>query len=138
SSLQRADVERLFQFIRRLCDSGIAIIYISHFLEEVREIAGAFTVLRDGKSVLTGTLQDVPDDKLIGAMVGRPVKDLFPAHNPAATADCALQVKDLAVAPGVRQASLELRRGEIFGIAGLIGSGRTELLRALFGLEKAN
>jgi ribose transport system ATP-binding protein len=137
SSLQRADVERLFQFIRQLRDTGISIIYISHFLEEVREIADTCTVLRDGKSVATGSLADVSDQALIAAMVGRPVKELFPAHSPAVTADCALEVQDLSDPPAVRGASLQLRRGEIFGIAGLIGSGRTELLRALFGLQKA-
>ncbi len=135
SSLQRTDVERLFHFIRQLRDSGISIIYISHFLEEVREIADTCTVLRDGKSVVTGTLQDLPNQKLIAAMVGRPVKDLFPVRSPAVTSDCALEVKDLSAPPQVRGASLQVQRGEILGIAGLIGSGRTELLRALFGLQ---
>ncbi len=136
SSLQREDVERLFQFIRRLRNSGIAIIYISHFLEEVREIADTCTVLRDGKSVATSPLEDVTNQVMISAMVGRPVKELFPARNPTAPSDCALEVQDLS-APGVRSASLQVRRGEILGIAGLIGSGRTELLRTLFGLQKA-
>ncbi len=137
SSLQRADVERLFHFIRQLRDSGISVIYISHFLEEVREIADACTVLRDGKSVITGPLQDLPNQELIAAMVGRPVKDLFPARSPAVTSDGALEVRDLSAPPGLRRASLRLRRGEILGFAGLIGSGRTELLRTLFGLQKA-
>ena len=135
SSLQRADVERLFHFIRQLRDSGIAVIYISHFLEEVREIADTCTVLRDGKSVVTGTLRDLPNQELIAAMVGRPVKDLFPVRKAAVTSDCALEVKDLSAPPQVRSASLQVWRGEILGIAGLIGSGRTELLRALFELQ---
>jgi ribose transport system ATP-binding protein len=134
SSLQHADVERLFHSIRQLRDSGISIIYISHFLEEVREIADTCTVLRDGKSVVTGPLGDVSNQELISAMVGRPVNDLFPARGPAATAECALEVQNLS-APGVYNASVQVRRGEILGIAGLIGSGRTELLRALFGLQ---
>jgi ribose transport system ATP-binding protein len=138
SSLQRMDVERLFQFIRKLRDSGISIIYISHFLEEVREIADTFTVLRDGKSVLSGALQDVSNEKLIAAMVGRAVQDLFPARTAATASDCALSVHDLSALPAVHRASLELRRGEILGIAGLIGSGRTELLRTLFGLQRAD
>lgn len=137
SSLQREDVERLFQFIRRLRNSGIAIIYISHFLEEVREIADTCTVLRDGKSVATGPLADFTDQEMISAMVGRPVKELFPARIPAAPSDCALDVQGLS-APGVRRIDLEVKRGEILGIAGLIGSGRTELLRTLFGLQKAH
>src|SRR5258708_10686941 len=105
SSLQRADVERLFQFIRQLRDSGISIIYISHFLEEVREIADICTVLRDGKSVVTGTLQEFPTHTLITALVGRPVKDLFPVWSPAVTTDCALEVQELSAPPQVRGVS---------------------------------
>ena len=141
SSLQRADVERLFFLIRRLRESGISVIYISHFLEEVREIADTCTVLRDGKSVITGPIQDLPNEKLITAMVGRSVKELFPAHSPRSAtevSECVLEVKNLSAQPAVREASLQLRRGEILGIAGLIGSGRTELVRTLFGLEKAD
>lgn len=137
SSLQRADVERLFEFILRLRDSGISIIYISHFLEEIREVGDRFTVLRDGMSVLTGDLRTTPNERLLAAMVGRTVTDLFPTRTPETTSDVALQVEDLSAPPGLRQASFELRRGEILGIAGLIGSGRTDLLRALFGLNKA-
>jgi len=137
SSLQRADVDRLFFLIHRLRKSGISIIYISHFLEEVREIADSCTVLRDGKSVVTGPIQDLPNERLINAMVGRSVKELFPARSSAAVSERVLEVKNLAAPPAVREASLQLRRGEILGIAGLIGSGRTELVRAVFGLEKA-
>jgi ribose transport system ATP-binding protein len=137
SSLQRADVDRLFFLIRRLRESGISIIYISHFLEEVREIADSCTVLRDGKSVVSGPIQDLPNERLITAMVGRSVKELFPARGAAAVSDCVLEATNLVAPPAVREASLQLRRGEILGIAGLIGSGRTELVRALFGLEKA-
>jgi ribose transport system ATP-binding protein len=150
SSLQRADVERLFQFIRRLGGSGVSVIYVSHFLEEVREIADTFTVLRDGCSVLRGTLAQVSDDQLVAAMVGRPVREIFPARAPAPDATAAsqstgsveepeivLQVEDLSAPPMVLRAGFELRRGEVLGIAGLIGAGRTELLRALFGLDRA-
>jgi ribose transport system ATP-binding protein len=138
SSLQQADVERLFSFIHRLRASGISIIYISHFLEELREIADACTVLRDGKSVLTGPIQELSNQQLITAMVGRPVNDLFPARTSVAVGECVLEAEKLNSPPGVRNATLQVRRGEILGIAGLIGSGRTELLRMLFGLEKAS
>jgi ribose transport system ATP-binding protein len=137
SSLQQADVERLFAFIRRLRDSGISIIYISHFLEEVREIAGRCTVLRDGKSVLTGAIQRFSNQQLITAMVGRPVNDLFPQRRPTVTTEPILKADRLSAPPGLSSAGFEARRGEILGIAGLIGSGRTELLRSLFGLDKA-
>ena len=136
SSLQGADVERLFALVRRLTARGIAVIYISHFLEEVRQIADRYTVLRDGRSVATGTIGDVTNDDLISRMVGRAATGLFPARNRVAQQDVVLTVRDLAAPPRLRSASLELRRGEILGIAGLLGSGRTELVRALFGLHQ--
>jgi ribose transport system ATP-binding protein len=136
SSLQRTDVERLFQFIRKLRDSGVGVIYVSHFLEEVREIADSFTVLRDGRSVLQGSLAQVTDDQLVAAMVGRPVREIFPPRGPAAS-DTVMRVDDLSAPPALLRAGLELRRGEVLGIAGLIGAGRTEFLRALFGLDQA-
>src|SRR4030095_7513048 len=116
SSLQRGDVERLFGLIRKLRADGMTIVYISHFLEEVREIASRFTVLRDGRSVSTGEIATVSDDELIARMVGRPVQSLFPAR-PASpvSADLVVEVRDLS-APGVKHASFELRRGEILGI----------------------
>ncbi|HEY6272569.1 MAG TPA: sugar ABC transporter ATP-binding protein [Terriglobales bacterium] len=135
SSLERADVERLFTVIRRLQGSGVSIIYVSHFLEELREIADRCTVLRDGKTIETGALQEMTDQRLIGAMVGRPVSGLFPPRTDVVTGEYALEVEGLSAPPALRRASFEVRRGEILGIAGLIGSGRTELLRALFGLQ---
>lgn len=134
SSLPREDVERLFALIRRLRERGVAIVYISHFLEEVREIADRFTVLRDGRSVASGELRGVTNDHLISHMVGRPMEALFPEHDREAPGMPLLDVKDLVAPPIVRQASLTLREGEILGIAGLVGSGRTELVRALMGL----
>ncbi len=134
SSLPREDVERLFALIRRLRERGVAIVYISHFLEEVREIADRFTVLRDGRSVASGELRGVTNDHLISHMVGRPMEALFPEHDREAPGAPLLDVKDLVAPPVVRQASLTLREGEILGIAGLVGSGRTELVRALMGL----
>jgi len=137
SSLPREDVQRLFACIRRLRGAGIAIIYISHFLEEIREIADRFTVLRDGQSVLSGSLPEVTDAQIITAMVGRPVENLFPARQPSRTEDRVLEVRHLSAPPAVRDASFELYRGEVLGIAGLIGSGRTRMVRALLGLLPA-
>ncbi len=136
SSLQRADVERLFRLIAQLRDRGIAVIYISHFLEEVREIASRYTVLRDGETVSSGELASVTDDQLIAAMVGRSTAAApAPGRRPGERAeDVALSVRNLAAPPRVRSATFDVRRGEILGIAGLIGSGRSELLRAIFGL----
>ncbi|MGH7618823.1 MAG: sugar ABC transporter ATP-binding protein [Gemmatimonadaceae bacterium] len=135
SSLQGADADRLFALIRRLAARGIAIVYISHFLEEVRQIAQRVTVLRDGRTVTTAATRAITNDQIVTAMVGRPATDLFPARARAPAGDVVLSVRGLSSPPRLRDASLELRRGEILGIAGLIGSGRTELVRALYGLD---
>lgn len=137
SSLQRHDVERLFSFIRRLSQAGVAVVYISHFLEEAREVASAWTVLRDGRTVGTGRLADVSNDELIGHMVGRQVDALFPERERTPSEKVCLDVQGLARLPAVRDASFSLRKGEVLGIFGLMGSGRTEMVRALFGLDRA-
>lgn len=136
SSLQRENVERLFAAIRGLKTRGVAIIYISHFLEEVREIADRYVVLRDGASVASGDFTGVTDDHLIEAMIDRSVENTFRHNRARPSGDVVLSVHDLSAPPGLRAATFDLHRGEVLGIAGLIGSGRTELVRALFGLER--
>jgi ribose transport system ATP-binding protein len=138
SSLQRDDVAHLFALIRRLRDEGISIVYISHFLEEVREIADSYTVLRDGQSVITGALSAITNQELIIQMVGRPVENLFPSRERSAEDEVLLEVRDLSAPPYVQHASLDLKAGEILGVAGLMGSGRTEMVRAIFGLDPPN
>ena len=135
SSLQREDVEHLFTLIRKLSGEGISVIYISHFLEEVRQISDRFTVLRDGRSVATGDISSTTDAELIAKMVGRAQQNLFPVRKPT-PGEPILSVRNLASSPLLKDASFELRRGEILGIAGLMGSGRTPLLRTIFGLER--
>ena len=138
SSLQRDDVVQLFALIRKLSSEGMAVVYISHFLEEVRQIADRFTVLRDGRSVATGEIANTTDDELISRMVGRTQKTLFPERRKTSqSSDVVLEVKSLSSSPLLKAASFELRRGEILGIAGLMGSGRTPLLRAIFGLQRS-
>lgn len=134
SSLPQKDVARLFQIIKRMKDSGIGIVYISHFLEEVREVADHYTVLRDGRNVGSGRISDVSDDQVVELMVGRDVNDLFPSvpHQPG---EQWVDIDKIQGAPYPRRVSVSLRRGEIFGIAGLVGAGRTELLRCIFGLD---
>jgi ribose transport system ATP-binding protein len=138
SSLQRSDVDHLFSVIRRFKNQDITIIYISHFLEEVREIADNFTVLRDGRSVATGSIRSTSDDELIAHMVGRPVENLFSRHSAdiSQPQETVLEIQDLASDNALKHASFELKRGEILGIAGLMGSGRSEVVRTIFGLEK--
>ncbi len=140
SSLQRDDVEHLFGLIRKFRNQHITVIYISHFLEEVREIADSFTVLRDGQSVFTGKIASVSDDELIAQMVGRPIQNLFPKRSlePAQGGEAVLEVRDLAAPPALQQASFEVRAGEILGVAGLMGSGRTQVVRTIFGLDQAS
>jgi ribose transport system ATP-binding protein len=138
SSLQRDDVSQLFSLIRKLSAEGISVIYISHFLEEVRQIADRFTVLRDGRSVASGEIDSATDDELIAKMVGRAQQTLFPKRSPFnERAALVLEVRNLAAAPLLKNASFQLSRGEILGIAGLMGSGRTSLLRTIFGLDRA-
>src|SRR5215208_6017939 len=135
SCLQRDDVEHLFTLIRKLSTEGISVIYISHFLEEVRQISDRFTVLRDGRSVATGEISSTTDDELIAKMVGRAQQNLFPVRS-STPGETILDVQNLASPPLLKHASFELRRGEILGIAGLMGSGRTRLLRTIFGLDR--
>ena len=134
SSLTQHDVESLFHVIEKLKRSGIAIIYISHFLEEIRRIADRYTVLRDGSAAGSGQLAGVSERQIISLMVGRDVEDLFPtrpAH--ARRGDPVARRAGRRRMP--RDVSFELRRGEILGIAGLVGAGRTELLRCLLALD---
>ncbi len=141
SSLQRDDVAQLFSLIRNLRDDGISVIYISHFLEEVRQIADRYTVLRDGRSVASGDIAAATDDELIARMVGRSQEKLFPERPPrhdSTPHEVVLRVKNLSAPPLLREASFELHRGEILGIAGLMGSGRTQLLRSIFGLDETD
>jgi ribose transport system ATP-binding protein len=135
SSLTRRDIANLFAMLRRLRSTGIGIVYISHFLEEVRAIADRFTVLRDGASVGGGTPATSSDAQIIKLMVGRDVDELYP-RRPHVPGEVVLELDRLAGVRRPREASLSLRRGEVLGIAGLVGAGRTELLRAIFGLDR--
>lgn len=134
SSLTQHDAQRLFEVIARLKASGRAVIYISHFLEEIRRLCDQYTVLRDGESVGSGPLAETSEAQLVALMAGRSVQELFPTvpHTPGETL---LTVNNLSGQRLPRNVSFELRRGEILGIFGLVGSGRTELLRALFALD---
>lgn len=135
SSLPQHDVRQLFTVIKRLQDKGLAIIYISHFLEEIREVASRYCVLRDGCPAGTGKLVDTSDQAIVSLMVGRDVDTLFPSV-PHEIGDVVLQVEKLCGVPIPDEVSLEVRRGEILGLFGLVGAGRTETLRHIFGLDR--
>jgi ribose transport system ATP-binding protein len=137
SSLAQADAEALFALIARLRAQGHAIIYITHFIEEAQRLADRFTVLRDGVTVGGAPMAAATVPEIVDLMVGRRVEQLYPrgARNVDRTREPLLEVTDLAGAGKPERASFTLHRGEVLGIAGLVGAGRTELLRALAGLE---
>ncbi|MBA4104678.1 MAG: sugar ABC transporter [Pirellula sp.] len=135
STLPQQDVERLFALIRRLRERGLAIIYISHFLEEVKAICDRFTALRDGRTTGSGDVASTPVDRIVAMMVGRDVEELYP-RTPRSAGETVLSMRELAGVTKPESATLELRRGEVVGIAGIIGAGRTELLRAIMGLDQ--
>jgi ribose transport system ATP-binding protein len=134
SSLTQQDVERLFEIIARLKRQGKAIIYISHFIEEVQRVADRVTILRDGKVAGSSVVSRITTDEIISLMVGRKVEELYP-HSLHQPGEVILEVEDLAGFEKPETASFKLHRGEVLGIAGLVGAGRTQLLRCLFGLD---
>ena len=134
SSLTRDDTERLFEIVERLREKGVSVVYISHFLEEVQRVADRFTVLRDGRTVATGSVADTTLGEIVAHMAGRRLEEAYP-RVPHTAGEVVLELRGLAGDRMPRSVDMELRRGEIFGIAGLVGAGRTELLRALFGLD---
>jgi ribose transport system ATP-binding protein len=133
SSLGTEDVSRLFAALGALRERGLGIVYISHFLDEVRRIADDYTVLRDGRVVAEGRMAGATNDELVVAMAGHAVEHA--KRTPRAAGERLLAVTELGGSPLPSSATLELGRGEVLGIAGLVGSGRTELLRAIFGLD---
>ncbi len=134
SSLTRDDVERLFAIIEQLKGQGKAIVYISHFIEEVKRVADKVCVLRDGKVVGNSRTDEITTDEIISLMVGREVEDLYPRSQRTA-GEVVLEIEDLSGLEKPESVDLKLHRGEVLGIAGLVGAGRTEFLRCLFGLD---
>lgn len=128
------EAELLFERVKRLRDQGVCIIYISHRLEEIFAIADRVTVLKDGQYVGTREIDDLNRDQLVAMMVGRELADIFPAKKPPhAEAAPILTVRDLQAPPKVKTVSFDLYPGEILGLAGLVGAGRSEVAHAIFG-----
>lgn len=134
SSLNQSDSERLFAIIDELKNQNLAIVYISHFLEEVHTVADRITVLRDGRIMGIKDVKETRLDEIVRLMVGREVYEMYP-HSSRVRGEPILEIKDLAGIVKPEFSSLSLHRGEVLGIAGLVGAGRTELLRAIFGLD---
>jgi simple sugar transport system ATP-binding protein/ribose transport system ATP-binding protein len=138
SALTRDEADRLFELVRRLQVSGTTIVYVSHFLAEVLALADSVSVLRDGKLIKTSAAAGETPESLVTAMLGRTIGLAFPEKEPLpADAPVVLSVRDLASPPAVGGVSFEIRAGEIVGLAGLIGSGRSEVARAIFGADVA-
>jgi rhamnose transport system ATP-binding protein len=138
ASLTDREVDHLFQAVRSLRSHGVGVIYISHRLEEVFALADRITVLRDGETIATRAAQDVSRSQLIAMMIGRELSTVFPKRE-IPLGEVALEVRGLSNhAAGVRDVSFSVRCGEILGVAGLVGSGRTQLAETLFGLTPAD
>jgi ribose transport system ATP-binding protein len=135
SSLTAADIAHLFSVMRKLKASGCTILYISHFLNEIREVCDRITVLRDGNLVGVESVAGVKDEEIVRLMVGRSIEEMYP-RSLRTQGESILQVGHLAGSEKPTDASFTLHRGEVLGIAGLNGAGRTELLRLIFGLDR--
>ena len=136
AALSAHEVERLFRQVRQLRDSGVAVLFISHRLDEVFEIADRVSVFRDGRHVATHARDDVTRAQLITAMVGRQVSDFY-ARQDHHAGEVVLRVRDLGRTGKFSGVSFDVRRGEVLGLAGLVGAGRTDVALALFGIAPA-
>jgi len=135
AALTEHEIKELFANIRSLRDKGVSIVYISHRMEELFEIGDRVTVLRDGRTVGTYDVRETSKAELIRLMVNRELTELFPKER-AELGPEVLRVEELNTHAGLKDISFSLRKGEVLGIAGLLGAGRTELARAIFGLDK--
>ena len=137
ASLAKHEADQLFELVGRLKAGGISIVYISHRMEEVYRIADRITILRDGKNLLTERLTDVTPEQIVEGIVGQQIEGLaYQERDTSAEPEILLEADGLTAGSRVQNVSFTLHRGEIIGLAGLMGSGRTELARCLFGIDK--
>lgn len=138
ATLTSNEVKKLIKIVNDLRRDGVTVIYISHKLEEVMEISDRVSIMRDGKMICTYNIADATTDKIVEAMVGRSVDQSYPERpsSPDEDAPIALEVKNLNRSGVFHDISFQLRKGEVLGFAGLVGSGRTEIVRAIFGADK--
>ena len=136
SSLTEKEVDHLFRIINRLKESGVAIVYISHKMEEIKMISDEITILRDGKWISTNDVSKISTEQIISMMVGRDLTERFPKKDNTVK-EMILEVKNLTALnqPSIQDVSFELYKGEILGIAGLVGSKRTEIVETIFGMR---
>lgn len=136
SSLARREIETLFRIIRQLTQEGVSVIYVSHRLEEVFEICDRITVLRDGEHIITTDTSSLNHAELVQLILGRQVEEMVRGDAMRAVGPELLRVEGISLRPKLRDVSFSLHQGEIIGLAGLLGTGRTELARVIFGLQK--
>ncbi|MFN8140105.1 MAG: sugar ABC transporter ATP-binding protein [Fimbriimonadales bacterium] len=136
--LTEVESEKLFGLIAQLKEDGVTVLYVSHRLEEVERVCDRISVLRDGNLVTTVTRGEATVSDMASFMVGRPLEELYPPKREFRTNEVAMAVENLSIPQGPRNISFQLKRGEILGFAGLIGSGRTEVAEAIFGVRKAS
>lgn len=135
ATLTSTEIEKLFTIIRTLKEKGVTIIYISHRLQEIYEIGDRLTILRNGCKVITEEVKNIKIPEIVKQMVGRSMESEFPFNADVAVGDVSLSVEGIRYSKGKHANSFEVKRGEILGIAGLVGSGRTETVRAVFGAD---
>ena len=137
SSLTENEVQHLFKIINKLRDKGCGIVYISHKMEEIKEICDDITIMRDGKWVATDSVKDLTTDQIINMMVGRDLTNRFPPKDNEVK-EVILKVENLSALhqPSLKEASFELHKGEILGVAGLVGSKRTDIVETIFGMRE--
>ena len=137
SALAMNEVTSVLETIRQVAATGVAVIYVSHRMDEIRKIADTVTVMRDGKLVVTTAVKDASTAQIVSLMLGEStIRDLHTITEPAKTGDVLLELREVSIAPKVSSVSFEVRAGEVVGLAGLLGTGRTEILRAIAGYQK--
>lgn len=136
ASLSASEAERLFDIVRELADSGVAVLYVSHRLDEIVDLCDHVTVFRDGQTVRTLARGSFDHDDLVREIVGREIDTSFDVDSSVASGEPVLILDDIVRAPAVKGVSLTLHRGEVLGIAGLVGAGRTETAEVVFGVAK--
>ena len=135
SALSDSEIEELFRVIRKLRDQGKGIVYISHRMDELKQICDTVTVMRDGKYIDTNPMKEMTTEKIINRMVGREIYETAHIHGDAEKEEVVLEVRGLNSGKKIKDVSFKLHRGEILGFAGLLGAGRTETARAIFGAD---
>jgi len=138
SALAPQEVEQLYATVRRLREQGVGMVFTTHKMEEIRALADRVVVLRDGKLIVNRATSDITDSKIVEAMIGRELKDLFPSKPPRQHEGINLKLSNVALRGSAAPISFDVRAGEIVALAGLMGAGRTSLLETVFGIHRAS